>query len=92
MSVACGTRGDVREEGRLCSVESGECLGAAALVLPSQHRGERGRYRGGEAALAAGFLEPGMEMTTKPFAAEAFGAKVKALIRRNESLGYSPQL
>jgi CheY-like chemotaxis protein len=35
------------------------------------------------AALAAGFLEPGMEMVTKPFAAEAFGAKVRAMIRRD---------
>lgn len=35
------------------------------------------------AALAAGFLEPGMEMVTKPFAAEAFGAKVRAIIPRD---------
>jgi PAS domain S-box-containing protein len=33
------------------------------------------------ATLAAGFLEPGMEMITKPFAVEALATKVKAMIR-----------
>jgi DNA-binding response OmpR family regulator len=35
------------------------------------------------AAIAAGFLEPGMEMITKPFATDAFGAKVRAMLRRD---------
>ena len=33
------------------------------------------------ATLAAGFLDPGMEMITKPFAVEAFATKVKTMIR-----------
>jgi signal transduction histidine kinase/PAS domain-containing protein/ActR/RegA family two-component response regulator len=35
------------------------------------------------AAIAAGFLEPGMEMITKPFATDALGAKVRAMLRRD---------
>jgi PAS domain S-box-containing protein len=35
------------------------------------------------AAIAAGFLEAGMEMITKPFATDAFGAKVRAMLRRD---------
>jgi len=32
------------------------------------------------AALANGFLEPGMQMITKPFAIEAFAARVRDII------------
>ncbi|MBM0207224.1 response regulator [Micromonospora sp. STR1s_5] len=37
------------------------------------------------ATLAAGFLDPGMEMLTKPFAVEALATKVTAMIRTGES-------
>ena len=37
------------------------------------------------AALAAGFLEPGMAMMTKPFAAEAFRGKINGMIRRDST-------
>jgi hypothetical protein len=33
------------------------------------------------AAIAAGFLDPGMEMITKPFASEQFVAKVACILR-----------
>ncbi len=33
------------------------------------------------ATLANGFLEPGMEMITKPFAVEALAGKVRSMIR-----------
>jgi PAS domain S-box-containing protein len=36
------------------------------------------------AALAAGFLEPGMEMITKPFAMEALATRIRALLAREE--------
>jgi DNA-binding response OmpR family regulator len=32
------------------------------------------------AAMAAGFLEPGMQMITKPFAMEALASKIKDMI------------
>ena len=40
------------------------------------------------ATLANGFLEPGMEMITKPFAVEALASKIRSMIR-GESRGGS---
>ena len=34
------------------------------------------------AALASGFLEPGMEMITKPFAMEALATRIRAILTR----------
>jgi CheY-like chemotaxis protein len=39
------------------------------------------------AALAAGFLAPGMEMITKPFAVEALAQKIRAVLNRNPQPG-----
>ena len=37
------------------------------------------------ATFRGGFLEPGMDMLTKPFALEALGAKVRAMVERSKS-------
>jgi DNA-binding response OmpR family regulator len=34
------------------------------------------------AALASGFLDPGMEMITKPFAMDALGRRIAEMLRR----------
>ena len=37
------------------------------------------------AAIANGFLEPGMEMITKPFAIDALASRIRAIIERQRS-------
>ena len=35
-----------------------------------------------KAVIRGGFLDPGMDMLTKPFALDAFGSKVRMMIKR----------
>ena len=74
-----GWRSSVRTRGSICSSPISACRGATGGTAPRRRAPGAPGYAE-NAALASGFLETGMEMITKPFAMEALGARIRAML------------